>query len=173
MAAASGQSASLSQAMRRKSGSGLRVRRMSGRARQLTPGRSDVDFLCNLYGVVYFDTEVANGALDLGVAKKLLNGTQIAGPPIDQRGFGSPNRVRTELQRVATDARNPFTDETRVRPRRKLAVGPTPTGRTGIDHAGALFPAGIQQSLGGFAPSFSNRTGRPVFFCRTVARSEV
>jgi hypothetical protein len=46
----------------------------SGRAGQLCPGSSDVDFLRNFDGVIYLDTEVANGALDLGVSEKQLNG---------------------------------------------------------------------------------------------------
>ncbi len=42
----------------------------SGRARQLCPGTSDVDFLRNLNGVVDLDAKVANGALYLGVAQE-------------------------------------------------------------------------------------------------------
>ena len=41
-----------------------------GRARQLCPGISDVDFLRDLDRVVDLDAEVANRALDLGVAKR-------------------------------------------------------------------------------------------------------
>jgi hypothetical protein len=51
------------------------VRKKSGRARQLYPGSSDVDFLCDLDGVINFDTEVANGTFDLGVAEKQLYST--------------------------------------------------------------------------------------------------
>jgi hypothetical protein len=52
-----------------------RVGSRSGRARQLCPGSSDVDYLRDLDRVIYLDTEVANGAFDLGVAEKQLNGT--------------------------------------------------------------------------------------------------
>jgi hypothetical protein len=49
------------------------------RARQLCPGSSDVYFLRNFDGVIYLDTEEANGALDRGVSEKQLNGAEIAG----------------------------------------------------------------------------------------------
>jgi hypothetical protein len=88
-----------------------------GRAeRQLYPGNSDVDFLRDLDRVINLDTEVANGALDLGVAEKQLNGTWIAGPLLDQRCFDPSKRVRTELQRIETNARTPLIDETRILP---------------------------------------------------------
>jgi hypothetical protein len=47
----------------------------SSRARQLCPSSSDVDFLRDLDGVNNLDTEVANGAFDLGVPEKQLNGS--------------------------------------------------------------------------------------------------
>jgi hypothetical protein len=99
------------------------------RARQLSPGSSDVDVFCDLNDLIYFDTEVANGARDLGVAEKRLNGAQIARPTMDQRGVGPPKRVRTELHLVETDARHPFADETRVLPHREPAVAATSATR--------------------------------------------
>lgn len=42
----------------------------TGRARQLCPGISDLDFLRDLKGVVDLGTQVAHDALDLGVAEQ-------------------------------------------------------------------------------------------------------
>jgi hypothetical protein len=43
---------------------------LTGRARQLCPGNSDVDPLCNVKGIVDLDTELAHGALDAPVAEQ-------------------------------------------------------------------------------------------------------
>ena len=43
---------------------------VTGRARQLCPGNSDLDFLGYLKGVVDLDPQVANGAFDLGVPQQ-------------------------------------------------------------------------------------------------------
>ena len=71
-----------------------------GRARQLCPGISDINFLGNLNRIVDLDTKVTNGALDLGVAEQKLDCTQISSSAVDQSRFGPPQGVRTELQRV-------------------------------------------------------------------------
>lgn len=60
----------------------------SGRARKLCPGTSDVDFFCNVNGVVDLDAKVPDCALDLGVAQEELHGPQVASPSIDQRRLG-------------------------------------------------------------------------------------
>jgi hypothetical protein len=44
-----------------------------GRARQLCPGTSDVDFLRNLKGVIDLNAQVSHRALDLRVAEQQLN----------------------------------------------------------------------------------------------------
>jgi hypothetical protein len=44
-----------------------------GRARQLSPGTSDVDFLRNLKGVIDLNAQVSHRALDLRVAEQQLN----------------------------------------------------------------------------------------------------
>jgi hypothetical protein len=75
-----------------------------GRARQLCPGTSDVDFFSNLNGIVNLDAKIANSALDLGMAQQELDRAQVAGSSIDQRGFGPAQGVRAKLQRVEPDA---------------------------------------------------------------------
>lgn len=44
---------------------------------------SDVDLLCDLDGIVDFDAEVAHGALNLGMPKQELDGSQVASAAID------------------------------------------------------------------------------------------
>ena len=85
--------------------------RVWGGARQLCPGNSDVDFLGDFDSVVNLDPEISDGALDLGVAEQQLNGSKIAGSPINQGRLRSAQRVRSELQRIEADARDPFADE--------------------------------------------------------------
>ena len=61
---------------------------IGGRASAL-PSSSHVNLFCYRNCVVNLDAQVANCALDLGMAEQQLNGTQVAGSSIDQRGFGS------------------------------------------------------------------------------------
>jgi len=59
----------------RRSGTGtLFTVSRPGRARQLCPGISDVNFLRDLDRIVDLDAEIADSALDLGVAKQELHG---------------------------------------------------------------------------------------------------
>ena len=55
--------------------------------------RSDFRVLRHLKGVVHLDSEVANGALDLGVAKKQLHCAKVVRPPIDQCRLRSAHAV--------------------------------------------------------------------------------
>ena len=54
---------------------------------------SDLGLLRHLKCVVHFDFEVANGTLDLRVAKKQLHCAKIVRPPIDQRRLRSAHAV--------------------------------------------------------------------------------
>ena len=55
--------------------------------------RSDFRLLRHLKGVVHLDSEVANGTLDLRVAKKQLHCAKVVRPPIDQRRLRSAYAV--------------------------------------------------------------------------------
>jgi len=85
-----------------------------GRARQLCPGISDVNFLSDLDRVIDLDAEIADGALDLGVAEQELNGSKVPGSSVDHGRLGPPERVRAEFQRVEADAGDPLADEARI-----------------------------------------------------------
>jgi hypothetical protein len=49
--------------------------------------RLDLNLLRNQKGIVDVDPKILYNALDLGVAEQKLDGSKIAGSPIDHRGF--------------------------------------------------------------------------------------
>jgi len=53
------------------------------------PNDSHINLFGHFEGVIHLDAKVSRGALDLGMAEQQLNGTQVAGSAIDQRGLGS------------------------------------------------------------------------------------
>jgi hypothetical protein len=132
----------------------------SGRAWQLCPGTSDVDFLRNLNGVVNLDAKVANGALDLGVAQEELHGPQVASSSVNQRGFGPAERVRSELQRIETDAGNPLANKACVLSGGQAAVDTAPASEQELAGASAsdpkMFVDGLPGLLGQFEPHRSS-----------------
>ena len=64
---------------------------------------SDLGLLRHLKCVVYLDSEVANGTLDLRVTKKQLHRSKIVRPPIDQRRLRSAHAVRSVIVLVESD----------------------------------------------------------------------
>lgn len=68
---------------------------------------SDVDLHGDLDGVVDFDAEVPHGALELGMSKQKLDGSEVARPPIDQHRLGAPQRVRSKVRRIKADTGHP------------------------------------------------------------------
>jgi hypothetical protein len=91
---------------------------MSGRACPFCPGRSDVDLFGYGQRIVDLDTEISDGAFDLGVSEQNLHRSQIACASIDQRGLGSSKRMGTKAIWVEPDAGDPTGDEARVLPGR-------------------------------------------------------
>lgn len=51
-------------------------------------------------GVVDFDAQVANGAVELGVSKQKLYRSEILRTPIDERRLGAPQRMRSIGRRI-------------------------------------------------------------------------
>jgi len=137
----------------------LLVDRPSGGARQLCPGISDVDFLCNLNGVVNLDAKVAHRALDLRVAEQRLNSAQIPSPPVDQRRLGPSQGVRSELQRVKTNAGDPLANQARILPGRQTAIGPPPASEQELSRSSASDPQMLVDGMPGlFGQLEPNRT---------------
>jgi hypothetical protein len=67
-----------------------------GRAGALCPPNSDIDLLGYSKGIIHFDTEIPNGALDLSMTEEKLDGTQVAGPPVNEARFGPSERMCPE-----------------------------------------------------------------------------
>jgi hypothetical protein len=53
-------------------------------------GTSDLSLLCELERIIDLDTKITNGTLDLGVAEKQLDSTNVLRPPIDDRSLRAP-----------------------------------------------------------------------------------
>lgn len=74
----------------------MHVGLMKGRACLLCPPCSDVDLFSDSQRIVDLDAEVSDGAFDLRMPQKQLDGAQVAGLLIDQRGFGATDRMRSK-----------------------------------------------------------------------------
>src|SRR5215467_12091241 len=96
--------------------------RVRGRARQLCPSTSDVDFLGDLKRVVDLNAEVAHGAFDARVAEQQLDHSQVPRTAIDEGRLRPAHRMRGELPWVKTDAGNPSLHQARVLPRRQGSI---------------------------------------------------
>jgi hypothetical protein len=109
-------------------------------------------------------------AFDVGMAKQKLHSSKVASAAVDQRRLRMAQRVSAEQMRVQPDARDPVRHEPRVLSCRHGLTGPPPAGEQKF--AGPL--AGlvdVRVSTAWRVCSVnSNRTGCPVFLCRTVAR---
>ena len=77
---------------------------------------SDVGLLRELQCIVDVDAQVAHRALDLRVAKQQLHGTQVACPPVDQRGFRSAHGMRPVGAALEADLANPSMHDACVLP---------------------------------------------------------
>src|SRR5213592_1406982 len=71
-------------------------------------------FLGDLERVVYFNPKITDGAFELGVPEQKLNGSQISGPSIDQRGFRPTQRMRAVSQRIESDRCDPRCNDSSV-----------------------------------------------------------
>ena len=86
-----------------------------GRAGPLCPGRSDIDFLGDLEGVVDFDAKITHRAFDLGMAEQSCRAGFRYGDGLTS--LGSAQRMRSELARIKAYAADPLGHEARVLPR--------------------------------------------------------
>jgi hypothetical protein len=63
--------------------------------RPLASGRSNLCLLGHLQGIVYLNTQVANGDLQLCVPKQLLDCAKVLCSAVDQRGLSTRLKIRT------------------------------------------------------------------------------
>jgi hypothetical protein len=78
-----------------------------GQSGHALPGHSDLDLLGYGKRIVDLDTQIADGAFDLGMAEEQLEGTQISGAAIDKSCLGSPQRMRPKKAWVQSNVGNP------------------------------------------------------------------
>jgi hypothetical protein len=69
--------------------------------------RSEVNLLGNIQGVVHLNSEISDGAFQLGVSEEKLDCTQVAGLPINLGSLRAAHRVRAVRRCVQADALNP------------------------------------------------------------------
>ena len=73
-------------------------------------------------------------------SEQQLHGAQVAGSPIDQRGLGPAQRVRSELEGIEPDASNPLTDQACVLSSGQAAINSAPAGKQELAVAPACNP---------------------------------
>jgi len=83
----------------------------SGRACPLCPGISDINLFRYCQGIIYFDAEISDSAFDLGMPEQKLDGPEISGPPVDQRGFRASQRMRSKQPRVRPGDERPVAND--------------------------------------------------------------
>lgn len=71
----------------------------------------DFGLLRDLKRVIYLDSEVTNGTLQLAMPEQKLNRSQVLRPLINQRCLGSPHGVRAIDCRIESDCSNPLMDD--------------------------------------------------------------
>lgn len=77
--------------------------RTRGGAFPLHPQLSDLDLFGDRQGVVNFNTEIPDRALDLRVAEQQLDSAQVACLAIYERRLCSAQRMRPEERRIAAE----------------------------------------------------------------------
>src|SRR5215472_4866182 len=82
--------------------------------------RSELDLLRDGERIVDLDPEIANGALQLGVAEEQLHGSQVTGLPINLSRLRSAQRMRAVGRTIKTGALHPSMDDAGVLPRREM-----------------------------------------------------
>jgi len=97
--------------------------RGSGRAFPLWPGISDINLFRYCEGVINFDAQISNGALDLGMPEQKLDSPEISGPPIDQGSFCASQGMCAKQPRIQPDAADPFRYEARILAGAYVGVG--------------------------------------------------
>nr|ABZ06083.1 hypothetical protein ALOHA_HF4000005I08ctg1g10 [uncultured marine microorganism HF4000_005I08] len=54
------------------------------------PPSLNINFFCNIQGVIYPKAQMPDGAFNLRMSKKQLNRSKVPGSPIDKGSLGSP-----------------------------------------------------------------------------------
>ena len=109
--------------------SGLRIasqlpelagQRPSGSAVATSPAGLHLSLFGDLKRVVDLDPEVSDSALKFAVTQEKLDGPEIPGAPIDQRRFGTPQRMSAVGSRIQSNRRHPRPDDSGVLASREM-----------------------------------------------------
>ena len=79
-----------------------------GRARQLCPGVSDLDFLGDFEGVVDLNPKISHRTFNFRMSEQELNSSKVASAAVDQCRLGPAHRMRGVLQWVEANAPDPL-----------------------------------------------------------------
>ena len=91
-----------------------------GSAVATSPAGLHLSLFGDLKRVVDLDPEVSDSALKFAVTQEKLDGPEIPGAPIDQRRFGTPQRMSAVSSRIQSNRRHPRPDDSGILPRRKM-----------------------------------------------------
>src|SRR5262245_55193620 len=69
---------------------------------------SDINLPSYRKCVIYLDTEIANRAFNFGMPQEQLDGSEVASSAINERRFGSAQRMRSEKTGIQSDSRDPL-----------------------------------------------------------------
>jgi hypothetical protein len=86
--------------------------------------RSELDLLRDCERIVDLDPEIANGALQLGVAEQQLNRSQVAGLSVNLSSLRSAQRVCAVRRTIEAGALDPTMDDAGVLPCREMRPQP-------------------------------------------------
>jgi hypothetical protein len=67
----------------------------------------DIGLLGDCQGVIDFDAELADGAVDLGVAEQQLHRTEVTCSFLNQSGLRAADRMSAEHRRIEADSGDP------------------------------------------------------------------
>ena len=96
------------------------------------PPCSDINLLGYRERIVDLDTKVSDGALHPCVAQEELYCPHIASAPVDQRGFGTPDRMCTKQRRIQANSGDPLREQAGVLAGREAALLSTAAGKKKI-----------------------------------------
>src|SRR5208282_2393442 len=85
-------------------------------------GRSELDLLRERQGIVDFDLEVTDGALNLRMSENELDRSQVAGLAVDLRRLGTAQRLRAKGAAFHPRVVDPAMRDARVLPRRQVRL---------------------------------------------------
>ena len=112
--------------------------RIRGSARKWSRVWLDFRSLGEFEGIFDLDVEIPDCVLDFGVAQQDLNSAEVTFCLVNDRRFGTPQRMRSLFLRSKSDRHNPFAHEAGILPRAHVTLWVDPAReRIIVDRAAA------------------------------------